>query len=142
MSTSSLELRLVREGEGFSALPVIDGTPLTDLAHAVEAREGFSPSEGYQGVGVGGLEPQEIEAHFLPEDASLLVLECGSCGEWGCWPGEMTIELAGDTVTWRDLRNKHRPTWDYPGVGPFVFEREAYEAAIARLVAELEEQRG
>ncbi len=58
------------------------------------------------------------------------VLGCGGCGDVGCWPLQVRIEVRDDVVRWNGFRQPHRSGWDYSGMGPFVFDREAYETAL------------
>ena len=51
------------------------------------------------------------------------------CGEWGCWPLAVRVEVTDVTVRWHDFRTGHR-NWDLSELGPFVFERREYEAAL------------
>ncbi|PZS29673.1 MAG: hypothetical protein DLM58_15100 [Pseudonocardiales bacterium] len=50
--------------------------------------------------------------------------------------GRSKATALGDTVTWTEFAQDHRPGWDYFGFGPFVFDRLQYERAIAWMVAE------
>jgi hypothetical protein len=81
--------------------------------------------------------------HFLgvsphPEfrEGKVEVLICGDCGEFGCWPLLATIFVEEHQVTWKGFVQPHRndPTrqtpWNYERLGPFVFERRQYEAAL------------
>lgn len=62
------------------------------------------------------------------EDGDTVLLGC-PCGEWGCWPLTVRVELTDATVRWHDFRTGHRD-WDLSGLGPFVFDRPDYEAAL------------
>ncbi len=62
-------------------------------------------------------------------DGKLAVLGCG-CGEVGCWPLLVRISVTEDRVTWGDFEQPHRKSWRYGRLGPFVFERDAYERAL------------
>jgi len=62
-------------------------------------------------------------------DGRLAVLGCG-CGEVGCWPLLVRISVTEDRVTWGDFEQPHRKGWRYSRLGPFVFERGAYERAL------------
>ena len=63
----------------------------------------------------------------LGADTPLLACECG---EVGCWPLLARITLTGDFVIWSHFRQPHRPTRDYSALGPFMFDREQYDAAV------------
>jgi hypothetical protein len=67
--------------------------------------------------------------------AAVLVCECG---EAGCWSLCVRIDVRDDVVTWSDFEQPHRsettqrgPAWTYEGVGPFIFERSTYQAALS-----------
>lgn len=54
------------------------------------------------------------------------------------------MSTSDDVVTWSRFVNPHRPGWDYAGLGPFVFSRQQYDAALADLtesIASLVERR-
>ena len=71
-------------------------------------------------------EPDE----WLSERGRAAVLTCG-CGMFGCGGVAARITVARDTVTWGDFRFANSPT--VVPIGPFTFDRAAYEAAIAAL---------
>jgi hypothetical protein len=64
------------------------------------------------------------------------LLSC-TCGWPGCWPLSARIEVREREVVWSDFRQPHRgpdsdrAEWRYDGFGPFIFERAAYECALA-----------
>jgi hypothetical protein len=62
------------------------------------------------------------------DDGDTTLLGC-ICGESGCWPLTTFVQLGGDLVTWRNFQNGHRD-WDLSALGPFVFDRTQYEAAL------------
>jgi hypothetical protein len=118
----------------------IDGVPLAELARRVELP--FAEAEGkpdlagsYEGLSArdGILWPSR---HFHGEpglsafdDGDTVLLGC-VCGDWGCWPLAADVAVAEDLVTWSRFRNGHRDTWDLEDLGPFVFARTQYEAAL------------
>ncbi|MGH4029257.1 hypothetical protein ACQB60_10025 [Actinomycetota bacterium Odt1-20B] len=65
-----------------------------------------------------------------PSTGATPVLGC-SCGLWGCWPLLTTITTTPETVTWSSFRQPFRKEWGELPVGPYVFARPAYEAALA-----------
>lgn len=81
--------------------------------------------------------------HLLPETLAdgrsgrKALYVCSECGDLGCGGLLCVVEAEGDRVVWRDF------AWDatageedaqrYPEVGPFYFERAAYEDALAKL---------
>ncbi|WP_254878646.1 hypothetical protein [Streptomyces sp. NA04227] len=58
------------------------------------------------------------------------VLGC-SCGVWGCWPLVAVITATPHTVTWSSFRQPFRAEWGELALGPYVFDRTAYESALA-----------
>ncbi|MEN3537886.1 hypothetical protein AAH991_22420 [Microbispora sp. ZYX-F-249] len=118
---------------------LVDGVPLRDLAKVVEAP--FAASEGHPGIAGAyeGLSERLCwpSRHFLGEpelrwfdEGETVLLGC-DCGEWGCWPLTARVEVTGTTVVWSGFRNGHRDgQWDLSALGPFVFERGQYEAAL------------
>jgi hypothetical protein len=120
-------------------IPVVDGEPLTDRIHEFERATGMET----RAVSYGGLIPAYFRfgpasTHYLAgddsvaEDAKIPVLGC-QCGEWGCWPLLARVILDDDAVTWTDFEQPHRRDRDYSGFGPFVFDRRAYEEAVAEI---------
>jgi hypothetical protein len=65
-----------------------------------------------------------------PDTGTTVVLGC-SCGVRECRPLLAVVTLAPDTVTWSGFRRPFRPEWGELPVGPYVFFRPAYEAALA-----------
>ena len=64
-----------------------------------------------------------------PRNRKSLLLQC-TCGITDCWFLLATITVSDETVTWSEFCQFHRD-WQYP-LGPFVFERRAYEAQLVR----------
>ncbi len=61
------------------------------------------------------------------------VLQC-ACLLSGCWPFLARIESSSTEVVWSEFEQPHRAdTWSYVDFGPFVFNREEYEAGLAAL---------
>lgn len=124
-------------------IPTVDGESLLELVGAYEAGAGYYPADGY-----GGLLPayfrlgdlmdyyRGIAKRQWPRKGRLWLLGC-DCGEAGCWPLEAAVSVADATVTWSGFTQPHRPAWSYAGFGPFVFDRDQYEAAVAVAVAAL-----
>ncbi|MFI1018700.1 hypothetical protein [Streptomyces sp. NPDC020965] len=61
------------------------------------------------------------------------VLGC-SCGVWGCWPLLAVITATPATVVWSGFRQPFREEWGELAIGPYLFARPAYEAALAEPV--------
>lgn len=50
----------------------------------------------------------------------------------------MKIDVSENEVVWRDFRRHNRPSVTYADLGPFRFDRQAYEAALRAAAAEAE----
>ena len=66
----------------------------------------------------------------LEEDGRAAVLTC-TCRTYGCGGTAARITIADDVVTWDDFR--HANSGPRVPIGPFRFDRVAYEASIAAL---------
>lgn len=62
---------------------------------------------------------------------------CG-CSSPGCDALLVKIDMFDDVVVWHDFRRHNRPAVLYPGLGPFRFDRRAYESALAAAAGEVE----
>jgi hypothetical protein len=60
-------------------------------------------------------------------------LLCSGCREPGCHPVSAAIEVFDDVVVWSEFEEGN-VTNKLPSIGPFVFHRKQYEAAVARAV--------
>ncbi|MEU8437612.1 hypothetical protein AB0F18_32895 [Streptomyces sp. NPDC029216] len=133
----------------------VDGTDLREpLVEAVrpawEAEEFFrekSPQEAeeflrHQYGGLTALDFGEGDdraaRHFLGEGrgelwdgatGTTVVLGC-VCGVWECGPLYARIDATADTVTWSGFRMPYRAAGDVLPLGPYVFDRGAYERAV------------
>lgn len=128
------------EPETVEVVPVVDGSPLTDLIHAFE-REARVETRA---VSYGGLVPAFFKfgparVHFTASQGAFVnpsgkvpLLGC-ECGEWGCWPLLARIAATEDQVRWSDFEQPFRADRDYSAFGPFVFDRQDYDRALAML---------
>ena len=115
----------------------INGRDLLALVRDFEAPFASDLAGGYGLLPAADVLPPA--RHFLGEpegiyaggDGRTMLLGC-DCGEPGCWPLEARIAVTAATITWLDFSQPHRPEWSYRGFGPFTFDREQYEAALAR----------
>lgn len=121
---------------------LINGRSLVDAAREVELP--FAAGEGRPRL-AGKYVGLPLEAILFPSrrllgepetyydtdylDGKLAVLGCG-CGEVGCWPLRVRISVTEDRVTWGGFEQPHRRRWDHGALGPFVFDRGEYEAAL------------
>jgi hypothetical protein len=71
-----------------------------------------------------------------PGTGRVVLYVCGGCGEEGCWPLLTDVSVDASTVTWRNFQQPYRSEtsvaghWDLSRLGPFVFDRAAYEAEL------------
>lgn len=119
--------------------PYVDGESLADLVAEFETTAGFEPAGGYNGIvpvnfTFGPLQTYYLgtNAHQWPGAGSAWLLGC-DCGEAGCWSLTADVVATPAQVTWRGFAQDHRPGRDYTAFGPFVFERIAYDRAVAEL---------
>jgi len=114
---------------------LIDGRDLVDLVRQVEAPWAAADGAPQLAGRYSGLWPGAWRE--LPERdgcGRVAVLAC-ECGEVGCWPLHVRITVSVSTVTWSGFAQPHRPAWRYDGLGPFVFDRAAYERAVHAVAA-------
>ncbi|WP_394437080.1 hypothetical protein [Streptomyces sp. SGAir0957] len=85
-----------------------------------------------------GEEDERAHAHFLggtepyvhdPDTGALCLLGC-HCGIPACWPLLAEVCVTATEVTWSGFRQPERPEWGELPLGPYVFPRPAYEAAL------------
>lgn len=137
-------------GGGFQPYELrIDGRPLLELVRAEELpfaerefdeRTASGETEadlGPRGALAGDYLGLPASYTFLPSKNLLgapydrgksLLLQC-TCGITECWFLLARVEVLDEHVTWSDFEQSHRD-WRYD-LGPFVFPRVAYEAALA-----------
>jgi hypothetical protein len=161
MSRIEFRIRLVPAppneptARGYRALDIaLDGRSFLEFVRDAEAP--FAAAEGhpdlagrYEGLPAASVLPPSQhfwgkprdELHAYGEKVALYDCECGCPG---CWPLVVRITVAGQIVSWSDFEQPHRGPrsraswWQYDGFGPFTFDRNEYEAALARAVAELQ----
>jgi hypothetical protein len=118
---------------------LINGERLQDLARVVEMPHAAAENNPKLAGDYVPLALSDIDSdrnHFLGhpvatwfEDGDTVLMGC-ACGDWGCWPLTVRVDVNESTVRWHDFRNGHRE-WDLSALGPFVFDRLEYEAALA-----------
>lgn len=110
---------------------LVDGRPLEQIVAAAEElkeRKGAGPwlgSEPYELLPPGG--------NLLGGRGAVQLLVCAGCREPGCDPVYAAIEVFDGEVVWSEFHQGNMTT-KLPSVGPFVFDRKQYEAAVARAV--------
>ena len=144
--------RAYRDGERNSGVLIkINGRDLVDLVRAVE--NPFAYKEGSPSIAgaYAGLPPEHVappSLHFLGQpsiqvyslDSKVQVLGC-ECGEPGCWPLVCHVDVDRTRVRWSSFEQPHRSgkgkqaPWHYDNLGPFEFDRQQYEVALANLGA-------
>ncbi|MFD7934934.1 hypothetical protein ACFV4T_10425 [Streptomyces sp. NPDC059755] len=70
------------------------------------------------------------ENPFLRTAGRTPLLGC-PCGIWQCWPLMARVAMTPTTVTWSGFHYPEREEWGELPLGPFVFERQAYEEALS-----------
>lgn len=135
-------VRWLPERRVHDIVPTSDGQMLLDLIDRFELDAGMRPAGG----AYGGLIPAfyrygPLDEHFLGKEnpglgPKTVVLGC-ECGEVGCWPLMAQITPTGNLVVWSAFEQGHRPTRDYSQFGPFLFDREQYDAALQTLCADI-----
>jgi hypothetical protein len=122
----------------------VNGVELPELVREAELPSARADEEeemagNYIGL-VAGYMRVDLAGQFLggqgtpmfEDEGKTALLGCG-CGEVGCSPLMAQIEVADDTVTWKDFEQPTRPDWDYEGFGPFRFDRAQYERALMEI---------
>jgi len=146
MEMSSIEF-IVRPGlesdRVEAVVPVIDGTDLITLVTAFEHARSFDVVGGYDGIIPANYRFGPLLDHFLGSDQSawpgggkIAVLGC-ACGEVGCWPIFTSVTATPARIRWEDFEQPYRADRDYRAFGPFDFDRNEYERAVADAVAVL-----
>lgn len=126
---------------------LINGRELIDIVREIE--QPFAEREGHPNLpgAYGYFGPMFVFSparHFLGEPANdwtdgagrIYVLSC-NCGIPECWPLSARIEITEDKIIWSNFRQRHRGPnspqgeWRYDKLGPFTFDRQSYEQALA-----------
>jgi hypothetical protein len=137
----SFETAFSPEMNAVEVVPSVDGRPLVELIAAFEVRQGWAPAGGYGGLFPGVFRLGPAVAYWLgthPGGSRVIALGC-ECGELACWPLAVEVMTTAETVAWQNFEQPNRPERDYSGFGPFVFDREQYENAVATVEALFEE---
>jgi hypothetical protein len=125
-------LDMIREVE--APFATAEGSPRRAGSYrALPADVAFLPSRHL----LDDVEPIYSDAGWTGEVAKPAVLIC-VCGEPGCNPLCVRIDVQEDVVVWHDFQQPHRvgegqtSAWSYQQIGPFTFQRRAYERALRR----------
>lgn len=145
----------------------INGHKLIDLVRPVELV--FATMEGHpnKAGNYGWLHPMNCELFFTEDelaDAGRLSddpfkLLGSSCGEDDSWPLMAHMDMKPTTVRWHSFFNPYRTTkhlenfrpepgdrrkfvpWHYEALGPFVFDRQQFDAAFLAIASDVEAER-
>jgi len=130
---------------------IINARELVELAREAElpyaTREGHPDIAGAYGY-FGPMFVFSPARHFYGEPAHdwtdgngrIYVLSC-SCGIPECWALSARVVLSDTEVIWADFRQTHRGPlsvsgqWRYDSLGPFIFDRRAYDKELAKTPA-------
>ena len=126
---------------------VINDRDLRDIVRAVELP--FATQEGSPQIAgaYAGLPPEIVflpsrhlldrpDALYSEDDSRVHVLGC-ECGEPGCWPLAVHVDVRDHEVVWRDFHQPHRGPeakagcWKYDAMPEFRFDRKSYERALS-----------
>jgi hypothetical protein len=115
----------------------INGRRLPDMVEEFETAHGLDdPAGGYNGLVPAFYSLASVRDHFLGRSPNIAgrtyVLGC-ECGDIECWPLIADVEASDSTVLWKRFGQPHRPNRDYSEFGPFLFDRNRYDNALARI---------
>ncbi len=138
---STISFEIETHGSGArEVIPLVDGNRFRDVVARFEEAAGYATPGSYAGIVPDHFRFGPLVDHFMGNGdwnpGAPAVLGC-ECLEWGCWPFHAVVEVTEHHVRWSSFQGP-KPDRDYRGLGPFVFERAQYEAAIAELVTALE----
>jgi hypothetical protein len=115
-------------GDADGVEPVVDGVSVVDLFRRADGRR-----TSYAGL-------REIDAHLrswapTDDERGIRLLGC-VCGDSDCTSVRAQLVADAETVVWAGFWASSAPSdrpegRDYPEIGPFRFDRRAYEAALA-----------
>lgn len=139
--------------DGWEVQILVNGQDFIDVVRAWEKPVAAAVGEAKLAGSYAGM-PEGYAADLLSwwggtstREAGVMLLACGDCGVPGCWPLRARIAVQDDEVVWHAFEQPYRRSetpdpltgragrggWSYAGFGPFVFEREAYLAALQAL---------
>lgn len=120
---------------------VFEGRRLSVVRYIVNGKDLKSMVRKYESTGClfEGLEPSAVllpSRHMLGKPAPIFrqngktqLLVCEGCREPGCNPLFARIGVKKDVVTWSDFEG-FRSDEQFRDLGPFSFDRKAYEQAL------------
>jgi RNAse (barnase) inhibitor barstar len=130
-----IELRVDDSRDEWAEVAVyIDGVSFIDLVKSYEEARGYFPAGSY-GCNVRCWTAFRGDQPWR-RDGRVTLLLCG-CQNLGCKDFAARVTATDQLIVWtdfqQDLRSPGSPGehWDYAGFGPFRFDRNQYEAALA-----------
>jgi hypothetical protein len=126
-------------GGGASIGIRVNDEPLRDLVRRYELSSATASGQPDLAGSYGLLSGYRFDTGlFLGEPANALYRTSGgvalmvcTCGDVGCWPFVVRIDISDDEIVWHDFRQPHRPAWSYAEFAPLHFDRTAYDAEVA-----------
>jgi len=137
----------VSEGKDAGVHIIINGRDLIEVIRGIELP--FATREGHPRIAgaYSGLPAHRVflpSRHFLGEpepiysdgEGRTYVLEC-ECGEPGCWPLAVRIQVGEREIVWHDFHQPHRGpdskagAWRYDALRSFTFDRQLYEQELS-----------
>ncbi len=114
-----------------------------------EVERPFAAAEGSPDLAGGyrGLHPEQVLApsrqllgeplkglrHVSRDPFDVAIFVCAGCGEPGCWPLMVRVEVHEHNVVWSGFNQPHRrDKWSYEALKPFTFDRAQYEWALQK----------
>lgn len=61
------------------------------------------------------------------------ILSC-ECGEIGCWPLYVNIQMDENRVSWSNFKQPYRKDWDLKSIGNYLFRRDEYDLEILKIL--------
>lgn len=135
MGYNVLKFRIEEETDSESKVVrvLIDGRDLIDRVRELEAPFARAEDNPHLAGAYSGMSLEEWQIRSEADaDGRRPVLAC-ECGIVDCWPLVARVVLREHTVTWLDFKQPFRPRWAYANLGPYVFEREQYEAELRKI---------
>lgn len=146
MDTIEFAVRPLVEGRGaLAVVPLVNGDELAELVAAYERSRGYDVINGYDGIVPSHYRFGPLGDYFLgasdatwgADGSKIAVLGC-ACGEVGCWPGCVRVDVTAQAVRWSDFEQPHRPDRDYAEFGTFEFDRSQYDQAVQSAIEALD----
>lgn len=133
-----------RKGGARTVVPEIDGVSLIQRLDVFDDCPPEKAGKRYGGIVPSYFHYGDLFGYFLgindrqwPETGAAWVLGC-DCGDVGCRPFKVGIELTQEAVTWAVVPRMHpNGLLEDQVLGPFEFDRHQYESAVRDLISRL-----